>query len=67
MNTKTTGIVLMVLIFGTAMEPIVITQADAMAPNKTLTDTPDAFFIRGDLIVSTDKTPFGMKDAKITI
>jgi len=39
----------MALIFGIAMAPIAITQADAIAPDRTLADTPDTFFIRGDL------------------
>lgn len=62
MNTKTTGIALMALIFGIAMAPIAITQADAIAPDKTLTDTPDAFFIRGDLTAPAGEAPFGGED-----
>ena len=63
MNTKTTSIALMALIFGIAMAPIAITQADAIAPDKTLTDTPDAFFIRGDLTAPAGEAPFGGEDA----
>jgi len=59
MNTKTTRIALMALIFGIIMAPIAITQAEAIAPNKTLADTPDTFFIRGDLTEPAGEAPFG--------
>ena len=49
----------MALIFGIAMAPIAITQADAIAPNRTLAETPDTFFIRGDLTAPAGDAPFG--------
>ena len=51
----------MALIFGIAMAPITITQADAIAPDRTLADTPDTFFIRGDLTAPAGDAPFGGK------
>ena len=52
----------MALIFGIAIAPIAITQADAIAPDKTLADTPDTFFIRGDLTAPAGEAPFGGED-----
>ena len=61
MKTKITGLALMALVFGIAMAPITINQADAIAnpPNNIGNNTPDTFFLRGDLTSPEGETPFG--------
>ena len=59
MKTKTTGIALMTLAFSIAMIPIAVTQADAIAPDRIGTHTPDTYFLRGDLTAPAGEAPFG--------
>ena len=60
MNTKQiTGIALLALVFSVAITPIVLDEASAIVPGHTLVETPDTFFIRGDLTSPADGKPFG--------
>ena len=61
MNIKTTGFALMAIVFGLALAPITINQADAIAnpPNNIGNATPDTFFLRGDLTAPAGEAPFG--------
>ena len=65
MKTKTTGfVVLMALVFGIAMAPMTINQADAIAnpPSNIGNNTPDTYFLRGDLTAPAGEAPFGGED-----
>jgi len=60
MKAKTKeGIVLLALVFSVAMFPFAYNEAAAITPDRTLTKTPDTFFVRGDLTSPADDKPFG--------
>ena len=63
MKSKTKeGIALMALIMGVIATPIAFDQAaDAIAPNRTFTATPDTFYLKGDLTAPAGEAPFGGK------
>jgi len=60
MNAKTKeGIALLALVFSVVITPIAYNEASAIASERTLVETPDTFFIRGDLTSPADGKPFG--------
>ena len=64
MKSKTKeGIALMAIIFGVIATPIAFDQtADAIEPDRTLIETPNTFFLRGDLTAPSGDAPFGGED-----
>jgi len=62
MNSKTKGIGFAALIFGVLLTPIAFNQAEAIAPDRTLTETPSTFYLRGDLTAPSGDAPFGGED-----
>ena len=61
MKAKTKeGIALLALVFSVVITPIAYNEASAIASERTLVETPDTFFIRGDLTSPADDKPFGV-------
>ncbi len=59
--TKFFGLLAILPLVMVAIAPNLIGDADAIAPNRTFTATPDTFYLKGDLTAPAGEAPFGGK------